>query len=214
MHFENNKNIDKKYSALKVSVVSINKNTGEIFEMQRKWTTFIAITIFSIAIAVGTVSAVGPNKTDKDLAKMQSEIEKRLNLLEFALVSQSPAEIAKTWAKGVMTRNGALQYAVLCDNLQSKYKSDFEAWDWWTRTSSPWIDSYQISAGEQQSDGTWKYIIKFQYVDSTKNNYSSISNIQISAKKVIEPPLPTHDAEQQWCIIRMETSQPLQKEQP
>lgn len=147
------------------------------------------------------------------LEQPQLDIKKRLELLEFALVSQSPDEIANTWAKGVMTRNGALQYAVLCDNLQSKYKSDFEMWDWWTGFSSPWVDSFHIISKKHQWDGAWEFIIKFHYTDSTKIDYSSVSDIVIGTKKVDKFPLPSeHGSEQQWCIIKIDTTQYLQKE--
>lgn len=144
------------------------------------------------------------NETVNISNKKQLDIEKRLNLLEFALISQSPEEVAKSWANGVMTRNGALQYALLSDDFQSKYKADFEAWDWLTGASSPWIDSYQISKGEQQFDGIWKFTVKFHFTDSTDTTSSETSNILIGTKKVDKPPLPLHGTEQQWCIIWME----------
>lgn len=179
--------------------------------MQKKW-MFLIITLIFTTIVTGTGFAVSSIKTNKISNQEQLDIEKRLNLLEFALISQSPKEVADTWAKGVMTRNGALQFAVLCDNLQSKYISDFHAWDWWTGTSSPWGDSYQISTEKQQKDGTWKFIIKFHYTDSTNTTYSSISNILVGPKKSDKFPLPIHGTEQQWCVIRIDTSQFLQKD--
>lgn len=159
-----------------------------------------------IAEALGAiVEWDAKNQTVKISNKKQQDIEKRLNLLEFAMISQSPEEVANTWAKGVMSRNGALQYAVLCDDLQSKYKLDFEAWDWWTGASSPWIDSYQISTGEQQADGTWKFTIKFHYTDSTKTSFYHTSNILIGAKKPDKAPLPVYPGtEQKWCVVWME----------
>ncbi|HCL51106.1 MAG TPA: hypothetical protein DHW76_08935 [Clostridiaceae bacterium] len=152
-----------------------------------------------------TVEWDNKNKTVKISNKEQQDIEKRLKLLEFALTPQSPKEAADTLAKGVMSRNGALQYAVLCDNLKSKYKADFEAFDWWTGASSPWIDSYQISDGEKQLDGTWKFTIKFHYTDSTKASYFSTSNILVGPKKESNPQLPIYpNAEQKWCVIGIE----------
>lgn len=169
--------------------------------MKKKWMLFIVFGIFSITISAGTVFAAGSIKADKTSNQKQPDIEKRLKLLEFALISQSPGEVANTWAKGVMTRNGALQYAVLCNDLQSKYKSAFESWNWQTGVSSPWVDSYKISSEEQQNDGTWKFTIEFHYTDSTKSTFSRISDIIIGPKKIDDPPLPVYPGnEQKWCI--------------
>lgn len=180
--------------------------------MQKKWVLLIISTILCMTITVGTVLAL--DISDKDIISNegQQHIEKRLNLLEFALVSQSPEEVANTWAKGVMTRNGALQYAVLCDNLKSKYKSEFEALNWYTGTSSPWVESYQINTIGQHNDGSWEFSIRFHYSDSTKASYSSVVNILVSSKKVNGAPLPERGTDRHWCVTKIETSQPLQKD--
>lgn len=163
---------------------------------------FVILSMLSIVIANGWAFASGSIDTEKKRNQGQSDLEKRLNLLESALVSQSPREVANTWAKGVMTRNGALQYAVLCDNLRSKYKSDFESANWQPGVSSPWVDSYQMSGGKQLKGGAWKFTIRFHYTDSTKSVYSRISDITIGPVEGDGAPLSVYSGSgQKWCII-------------
>lgn len=180
--------------------------------MQKKWVLFIISAILCMTIAVGTVLALDTTKKDTVSNEELLDIERRLNLLEFALVSQSPDEVANTWAKGVMTRNGALQYAVLCDNLKAKYKSEFKALNWSTGTSSPWVEGYQINTIGQQDDGSWEFEIKFHYTDSTRASYSSIMNILVAPKKENKAMLPEKGTDGQWCVYKIKTIQPLQKE--
>jgi len=44
--------------------------------------------------------------------------EQRIGLLEEALSPATPRDAVEKWAKGVMARNGALQYAVLSPELR------------------------------------------------------------------------------------------------
>ena len=142
------------------------------------------------------------NQTVKISNKTEDEIDTRLKMLEFAVVSGSPEEVANTWAKGRMSRNGALQYAVMSDDLKSKYKSDLQSWNWMPGASSPWMDNYEIIKGEEQQDGTWKFTIKYHYTDSTKSSSYSTSDITVGPKKMNNAPLPIHsEIDQKWCVI-------------
>lgn len=162
--------------------------------------------IRDVAKALGaSIEWDNTTQTVKITDKEKQELKRRIELLEMALISDSPEGVANTWAKGVMSRNGALQYAVLCDNLKAKYKSAYEPWDWITGASSPWIDSYQISSGEQQTDDTWKFSIKFHWTDST--NYSNYSTLEviIGEKQVEGGHFPIYPgAELKWCVISIE----------
>ncbi len=72
-----------------------------------------------LAFLIGT-SVVKPavsEQKDTELA------QRRIELLEKVLVPQTATEAALTWAKGVKTRNGALQFAVLSPELRGKAKA-------------------------------------------------------------------------------------------
>ncbi|MGI6554550.1 MAG: hypothetical protein ACOX2P_04085 [Bacillota bacterium] len=74
-----------------------------------------------------------------------------------------------SWAKGVKTRNGALQYAVMSPELREEYYDELSE-GWCTGVSSPWVDSYEIIERAVE-DNTYKYDITFTYTDSTKNTF-------------------------------------------
>lgn len=130
-------------------------------------------------------------------------LERKEQLLENAFALYTPEEVANNWAKGVMSRNGALQYALLCDDLKKKMLPDFVSFDWVTGASSPWIDHYQIINKVEQKDGTWKFTIKFHYTDSTRSSIYSTSSIIIGKKYIGQAPLPIYPpvVENKWCII-------------
>ncbi|WP_432666794.1 copper amine oxidase N-terminal domain-containing protein [Wukongibacter baidiensis] len=167
--------------------------------------------IRDVAEALGaSVEWDNENQTVKITDKEKQELKRRIELLEFALISDSPEGIASTWAKGVISRNGALQYAVLCDNLQIKYKSSYESWDWITGASSPWIDEFVIESKEELDDGTWRFSIKFHWTDSTRSSSYSTHNVIIGKKKLqdVQYPLPIYPgSEAKWCVISVEKAE-------
>lgn len=84
------------------------------------------------------------NRVDIDFEEIESQ-KNRISLLESALAPKDPLAAAKTWAEGVKTRNGALQYAVMSTQLREKLYAEFVGLNWTTGTSSPWIASYEIN---------------------------------------------------------------------
>lgn len=143
------------------------------------------------------------NKTIIITDKNKQLLERKEQLLENAFALDTPEEVANNWAKGVMSRNGALQYALLCDDLKKKMLPDFVSFDWVTGASSPWIDHYQIINKVEQKDGTWKFTIKFHYTDSTGSSRYSTSNITVGKNYIGQAPLPIYPpvVENKWCII-------------
>ena len=81
---------------------------------------------------------------------VNSKIVEHIGLAEEALKefgAISGEEAANLWAKGIMTRNGVLQYSVMSNELQQEFKnhlSDANITSWVTGTSSPWITGYEM----------------------------------------------------------------------
>ncbi|PWK15700.1 copper amine oxidase N-terminal domain-containing protein [Tumebacillus permanentifrigoris] len=94
---------------------------------------------------------------------LQLQIEE----LERALAAGSPEVAAQTWAHGVKERNGAEQYAVLSPELRAKMKDEFAQAYWVTGTSSPAVESYQLTHEKRIDDNTYTYNIEFSYATST-----------------------------------------------
>lgn len=98
-----------------------------------------------------------PNNTVNTLQGVVTLFKESIN--EFG--AASPEDAVDIWAKGVKTRNGALQYAVLSKSLKAKMEDSLNNTSWITGASSPWIDSYKITEYKKINCITYKAIINF-----------------------------------------------------
>lgn len=129
-----------------------------------------------ILLGLGAMNSVKPS------ISTQTEIElerRRIALLEKALSPQTAQEAALVWAKGVQTRNGALQFAVLSPELQTQMKADYLAMNWVTGVSSPWVESYKITSQVQQGEG-WEFEIEYQMMTSTGPAQTETDRIRVA----------------------------------
>lgn len=120
--------------------------------------------------------------------------DRRIAGLEEALAPKTPQEAADTWAEGVKTRNGALQYAVMSDKLREIYRADFEGAHWSTGVSSPWVDSYEV-INQSENNGTYEYEVRFHLMTSTGDAGYSTSRIT-----VVSSGTTGQWAEEKWCV--------------
>jgi hypothetical protein len=84
-------------------------------------------------------------QTVRIIKKDGASLERRMPLLEKALMPGTAKETVETWARGIETRNGALQFVTLSPMLRAAYEPGFESSGWVTGTSSPWVVKYTIS---------------------------------------------------------------------
>ena len=131
----------------------------------KKW-LLIATTPFGLSIVLLGLSAMNSAKPAISTQSQTESEQRRISLLEKALIPQTAEDAALTWAEGVQTRNGALQFAVLSPELQTKMKADYVAMNWITGVSSPWVERYQITRQVQQDKG-WKFEIEYEMMTST-----------------------------------------------
>ncbi|WJH33790.1 copper amine oxidase N-terminal domain-containing protein [Paenibacillus sp. CC-CFT747] len=110
-------------------------------------------------------------------------LQQQISLLESAVAAESAEEAAKQWAEAVKKRNGALQYALMTDELRAQEKEKLEASFWVTGTSSPWVDRYTVSKGTENADGTVNYTITFVYADSTKKESEQQAAIRVKQQE-------------------------------
>ncbi|MEG0307218.1 MAG: hypothetical protein RR891_06670 [Clostridium sp.] len=83
--------------------------------------------------------------------------------------ADSDKEAVELWAKGIMTRNGVLQYAVMDNELKAEFKEklkDDENISWVTGVSSPWVTGYEINDVVNVSDKLKLYRVKFNLATS------------------------------------------------
>ena len=108
--------------------------------------------------------------------KNKSE-ELRISNLERALAPEEPLEAVNSWAKGVKTRNGALQYAVMSPELREEYYDELSQ-GWSTGVSSPWVEGFEITERAVEN-GTYKFDVTFTYTDSTKNTFTETQFVTV-----------------------------------
>lgn len=65
--------------------------------------------------------------------------------------------VAEKWAEAVKKRDGKAQYSLMSKKLQSKVYGDFSAEHWRTGTSSPWVESYEVSVGQNIAAVSFRY---------------------------------------------------------
>jgi hypothetical protein len=119
--------------------------------------------------------------------------DNRTRLLEAALAPKTADEAAGKYAEAVKTRNGALQYAVMSDELKEQNRKSLEELNWVTGTSSPWVADYKIE-GTQDSDTRWTYQIQYTWTSSTGEKTPSSETIVVEQKV------------DQWFVSQIATS--------
>lgn len=92
----------------------------------------------------------------------------------------SEKEAVEMYADAVTSRNGAVQYGLLSDKLREKEYSTLKELSFVTGTSSPWVDSYNIS-----KIGDNSYRIDFTLKTSVPNDVST-STFDIKVEQVNE----------------------------
>lgn len=113
-------------------------------------------------------------------AKRTETDQAQVRLLEEALAPEDPLNAAQTWAEGVKTRNGALQYAVMSPDLKKEYFAKFVDSNWSTGASSPWVENYEIIERYSFNNERYRFEINFTYTDSTKETFSTTEYVTIA----------------------------------
>ncbi|MBC2581872.1 DUF3298 and DUF4163 domain-containing protein [Clostridium sp. DJ247] len=152
-----------------------------IFEIPYKEISNILIPNFSAKVysSYGISSQNTSQKDDINVMKTALNLFKNA-LEEFA--AYSPEEAALLWAKGVKTRNGALQYSVLNNSLKYKMKKCLKHTNWITGSSSPWVDTYDIIETKKIDSITYKVIINFHLVSHNYDAGYVSANLTVEKK--------------------------------
>lgn len=106
-------------------------------------------------------------------------LQRQIKLLQDVIAPKTAKEAVDIWAKGIKSRSGALQYAVMSSELKAKELPNFEHTMWTTGLSSPWVKEYLITPQEEKNKyevlcslatstgnaGTEKYILSVEAVE-------------------------------------------------
>lgn len=93
----------------------------------------------------------------------------------------TPEDAALLWGKGVKERNGALQYAVMSDELKEKYKEhlDKNYPAWVTGFSSPWVEKYELIESRRISKGEYEVTMQFSLATSAGSEGKHLAKLSI-----------------------------------
>ncbi|MEF9991221.1 MAG: hypothetical protein RRZ84_01920 [Romboutsia sp.] len=145
-------------------------------------------------------------KDENTQLKYQIEsLEGTIKMLKDALDelgATTPNEAMNIWAKGIKTRNGYLQYYVLCDGMKNEFKKELykaQHTSWVTGYSSPWVSSYNIINIEKINSVKYKFTINFNWATSM-GPYDS-TKVTITTTKI----------DNKWCISNILWSDTMKK---
>ena len=68
----------------------------------------------------------------------------------------------EVWAKGLITRNAAMQYSVMSGKLKEEYEKQLDENfpNWVTGVSSPWVENYEITKTERTDENTYIFHLR------------------------------------------------------
>jgi len=124
----------------------------------------------------------------------QASLQRQIELLQSALAPESADDAVNAWAKAVKSRNGAVQYALLGPELQSRTAKTYEELNWVTGVSSPWVGSYQVSNQADVEPGTAAYDVAFQLKTSTGNAGEGTVRVTVGKQ------------DDKWKVMKLETT--------
>lgn len=137
----------------------------------KKW---LILSIVALLLAAAAVSIYRTNQ-HKDWLE-----QRRIELLEDALAPRTADLAAYSWAEAIKTRNGAWQYAIMDEKLRSEYLEQFEATNWVTGFSSPWVERYRVIRQSVDEEGNVTFKVEFDWYTSAGFAYSNSGTLTVS----------------------------------
>lgn len=150
---------------------------------------------------VSTTEPCSSNDLKEENIQLQRHInvlEGRISLLTDALDelgATTPEQSVNLWAKGIQTRNGYLQYSVLCEEMKNEFKKELskaQRTSWVTGGSSPWVSNYNIVGKEKVNPLTYRFTIHFNWATSMGPMDSTESTITITYRN------------NKWCVSNIQ----------
>lgn len=93
-----------------------------------------------------------------------------------------PEQAADVWARGLMERSAAMQYAVMTASLREEYIESLakNAPNWVTGVSSPWVSGYTVEQTEETATNRRVYTVSIKTQTSTgpAGEYRAVLSLQ------------------------------------
>ena len=131
------------------------------------------------AIAEAMGATVTWDKESNQVNITGSDQSAQISNLERALAPDTSLKAVSSWAEGVKTRNGALQYAVMTPDLKKDSYEGFASMNWSTGTSSPWVKSFDVKEIGKTDENTVRYAVNFAWTDSTSEVSEDVQYVTV-----------------------------------
>lgn len=147
----------------------------------KKYIWIIAIVIIAALLVYflwGCAKNVVSNNDECAMANAKAELFQKA-IDEFGALT--PDDAALLWGKGVKERNGALQYAVMSDELKKTYKEhlDKNYPAWVTGFSSPWVEKVDIIESKSVSKGEYEVVMQFELATSAGSEGKHLAKLSV-----------------------------------
>ena len=83
--------------------------------------------------------------------------------------------IAEQWAEAVKKRDGKAQYALMSPKCQAAVYDEYSSSHWSTGVSSPWVESYAVSANQTGATVTYRYATSTGFAGTYKQTLSFVN---------------------------------------
>lgn len=95
--------------------------------------------------------------------QLQVKLKEQISEVEEALKLENPRDVLALWIRGQQLRSGALQYAVLCNDLQEAVLPEVKVRGWVTGGSSPSLGGMVIIKNEEEiNESTLRYTVQYE----------------------------------------------------
>ena len=130
--------------------VGMKKRILSVLDTRKKKTGVLILCVILIGTAgTGTVFAADRHEEQKPVVS-QPEVSQQS--------TESPVQkAAEKWAEAVKKRDGKAQYALMTPKCQSAVLEQFKSMGWSTGVSSPWVDSYAVTAAQNSAKVIYQY---------------------------------------------------------
>lgn len=147
----------------------------------KKYIWIIALVVLAALLIYFLWSCTGKaGQVKEDCAMANEKVELfQKSIGEFGALTSEDA--ALLWGKGVQERNGALQYAVMSDELKAAYKEhlDKNYPAWVTGVSSPWVESFEVIESKDVSKGEREVVMQFALATSAGSEGKHLAKLAV-----------------------------------
>lgn len=129
--------------------------------------------------------------------ELQTKLTEQIAQLNQKLKFQKPEDVLAVWIRGQQMRNGSLQYAMLCSDLQQKVLPEVKTRGWVTGGSSPSLRGGKVTVKNEEKvdDHTIRYTVQYESMLQGK--------VYETLEQVVELKAYEEEGTTYWCISKV-----------